>query len=210
VPTNAKPFDPTHLDCFTKFRMFQMHEFDKLVYLDADMIVVQEIDDLFSYPSFAAAPTFQLGKKKKGKIVPNSSKFSNSSFNAGMFVVDRDETLYDKLLAYYSNYDSRWSWADQSMLNEYFKGKWNAIPYYYNCMKRVFVHRPDLWHPDRIKIIHYTGGKPWQTEQELKEKDFEDNTPYKPIFELWQEAFEGRFPLRVPPAPEKSSSSTDE
>lgn len=48
--------------------------------------------------------------------------------------------------------------ADQSLLNDFFKGgKWNQVPHYYNMMKRCFLYRPDLWEVDKIKIIHYTG-----------------------------------------------------
>lgn len=146
--------------------------------------------------------------------------------------------------------------ADQSLLNDFFKGgKWNQVPHYYNMMKRCFLYRPDLWEVDKIKIIHYTGnptspiggqvvwlqlmdsdttrhdtthtkpcvcvtshayakpstalgGKPWQTPAEWKEKDFEDNTPYEPLFALWRDAHAGRFPLTVPQAPSWSSRTS--
>ncbi len=128
--------------------------------------------------------------------------------------------------------------ADQSLLNDFFKGgKWNQVPHYYNMMKRCFLYRPDLWEVDKIKIIHYTGnptspigglasadepatrhahtkpstalgGKPWQTPAEWKEKDFEDNTPYEPLFALWRDAHAGRFPLTVPQAPSSNSRTS--
>ena len=101
------------------------------------------------------------------------------------------------------NNDPHRSWADQSLMNDFFKDRWHRLPYTYNLQKRVFLHRPDLWNPNEIKIIHYTGGwfvykviismvpltpyltgKPWQTETEWKEKDFEDNNPYLPIFDV--------------------------
>lgn len=40
----------------------------------------QDVDELFTYPSFAAAPNFQLRQNRRGM---NVSKFSDSSFNAG-------------------------------------------------------------------------------------------------------------------------------
>lgn len=205
-PEGATPFDPSHLDCFTKFRMFELKDYTKFVYLDADMLVVGDVDELFTYPSFAAAPNFQLKQNRRGM---NVSKFSDSSFNAGLFVVDRDEGLHRQFLDHYAHYNKAWSWADQSLLNDFFKGgKWNQVPHYYNMMKRCFLYRPDLWEVDKIKIIHYTGGKPWQTPAEWKEKDFEDNTPYEPLFALWRDAHAGRFPLTVPQAPSSNSRTS--
>lgn len=95
-------------------------------------------------------------------------------------MVDRDEGLHRQFLDHYAHYNKAWSWvrlgtptdggliecshrspcvqADQSLLNDFFKGgKWNQLPRYYNMMKRCFLYRPDLWEVDKIKIIHYTG-----------------------------------------------------
>jgi len=167
---------------------------------------LQHIDELFSSPSFAAAPNFQLKKSRAGV---NLSKFSDFSFNAGLFVVDRDKDLHHQLLAHYAHYEKNWSWADQSLLNDYFKGRWHRLPHYYNMMKRCFLHRPDLWEAKKIKIIHYTGGKPWQTAEERNMKDFEDNSAYEPLFVLWWRAYQGQFPLVVPSSSNACQSHLD-
>jgi len=107
-------------------------------------------------------------------LPPNNTKPEKSS---GLFVVDRSEELHQQLLAHYKHYDPKWynmihspnnkvhsvndpnrSWADQSLMNDFFKDRWHKLSYTHNLQKRVFLHRPDLWNPNEIKIIHYTGG----------------------------------------------------
>jgi hypothetical protein len=92
---------------------------------------------------------------------------------AGLFVVDRDERLHQQFLEHYAHYDKAWSWvrgwpialctlslgyvsihsysyahaqADQSLLNDFFKGgKWNQVPHHYNMMKRYTWTRDCLF-----------------------------------------------------------------
>ena len=51
-----KPAFHDPLDNFAKLRLWQLEEFDRVVFLDADAIVIHNIDRLFGYPEFAAAP----------------------------------------------------------------------------------------------------------------------------------------------------------
>jgi alpha-N-acetylglucosamine transferase len=43
---------------FTKLRIFDLDAFDKVVFLDADTIVLRNVDELFERPALAAAPDF--------------------------------------------------------------------------------------------------------------------------------------------------------
>jgi alpha-N-acetylglucosamine transferase len=47
-------------DVYTKLRAWQLVDLDKIVLLDADLITLQNIDDLFERPAIAAAPDFFL------------------------------------------------------------------------------------------------------------------------------------------------------
>ena len=56
-PTPAKQLLFPRFDkVFTKLRVWELEEFDKVVLLDADMVVLQNIDELFDRPELAAAP----------------------------------------------------------------------------------------------------------------------------------------------------------
>ncbi|APR81469.1 Glycosyl transferase (Sulfolipid biosynthesis) protein [Minicystis rosea] len=45
---------------FTKLRAWELSDFDKVVLLDADTVVLQNIDELFERPELTAAPDFLL------------------------------------------------------------------------------------------------------------------------------------------------------
>ena len=51
-----KPAFHTPLDNFVKLRLWQLTEYDRCIFLDADTLVLKNIDRLFEYPEFAAAP----------------------------------------------------------------------------------------------------------------------------------------------------------
>ena len=55
-----KPAFHTPLDNFAKLRLWQL-PYDRVVFLDADTLVLRNIDRLFRYPEFCAAPNVYEG-----------------------------------------------------------------------------------------------------------------------------------------------------
>ena len=57
---------------YTKLRMFELYEFDKLVYIDADMLVSDNIDMLFEKPHMSAviAGALHAGCKSSAESGP--------------------------------------------------------------------------------------------------------------------------------------------
>ncbi len=51
-----KPIFHDPLDNFCKLRLWQLEAYQRIVFLDADTLVVKNIDRLFGYPEFSAAP----------------------------------------------------------------------------------------------------------------------------------------------------------
>jgi alpha-N-acetylglucosamine transferase len=51
-----KPAFHDCLDNFVKLRLWQLTDYNKVVFLDADTVVVQDIDRLLEYPELSAAP----------------------------------------------------------------------------------------------------------------------------------------------------------
>ena len=69
----------------TKFHAWALVEFRKLIFLDADTLVLRPIDDLLDHPSaFAAAP----------------DTFPADQFNSGVMVIEPSRLLFDALLAW--------------------------------------------------------------------------------------------------------------
>jgi hypothetical protein len=139
---------------FTKLRAFQLQEFDKLVLLDADTIVLKNIDDLFERPGLSAAPDFLLPDR----------------FNSGVMVIEPERVLFDRMmdaLAQTPSYDG----GDQGFLNTFYPN-WYAgpaahrLPCGYNMHQFIFQFlraQPALReHVEReAKVVHYTVQKPW-------------------------------------------------
>lgn len=154
-PHEGELLFPRFGSVFAKLRAWELTEFDKLVWLDADTVVVKNIDDLFSRPELAAAPDF---------LLPDQ-------FNSGVMVLEPSADTFGRMmsaLAGSKSYDG----GDQGFLNELF-ADWYAgsgarrLPSGYNLPHFIyqFMHaHPGLRRKvDEIaKVIHYTVQKPWQ------------------------------------------------
>lgn len=136
-------------DVYSKLHVFGLEGFSKVVFLDADMLVLRNIDHLFAYPSLSAAP----------EINPPAL------FNSGLMVLSPSPSLLRLLLRrapLVPSYDK----TDQGFLNEIWAGQWTMLPYTYNFLKDRgaipdrfdgFVQR-DL---QQVYVVHITGEKPW-------------------------------------------------
>jgi hypothetical protein len=156
-PTPAKQLLFPRFDkVFTKLRAWELVEFDKVVLLDADMVVLKNIDELFERPELSAAPDF---------LVP-------SRFNSGTMVLEPSREKLDRMfrvLADQASYDG----GDQGFLNNFF-GDWytgpgdRRLPTWYNLPNFIFqfmhAHRSLREEVEReAKILHYMVQKPWQS-----------------------------------------------
>ncbi len=141
---------------FVKLRAFQLVEYDKVVFLDADTIVVQSIDELFERPFFAAAPDF----------------FMPDRFNSGVMVLDPSEQLFGELLGSLGKLPT-YDGGDQGLLNSHWPKWWEMAPEHrlpaaYNLHHFIYefmsVHEvlKKAFLPE-IKIVHFTVQKPWQS-----------------------------------------------
>jgi hypothetical protein len=132
---------------YSKLAAFGMVAWDRLVYIDADAIVLKNIDDLFAIDEFAAAP--DLGYTLNYHI-----------FNSGVFCCQPSQTLLDQLLsnlATTTSYDG----GDQGFLNQVFP-KARRLDRSYNTLKRLYLHHPNLFRLEDIKVLHFVGLKPWE------------------------------------------------
>lgn len=154
TPETAQIF-PRFAMTFTKLRAFGLSDFDKVVLLDADTVVLRNIDDLFERPNFAAAPDFFLPDR----------------FNSGVMVIEPSASLFARLhdaLRNAGSYDG----GDQGFLNEmvpdwYARPVQFRLPAGYNMHHFVFQFL--LAHDslrtrvlDEVRVVHFTLQKPWQ------------------------------------------------
>lgn len=150
---------------FTKLRMFEMVEFDKIVYLDADMLICKNIEMLFNAPHMSGVIA--------GKLYPGNESWSH--VNAGFLVVEPGQALFNKLCSSISHLPSD-DGSDQGFLHSFYED-WPSdknlhldhqfnVPYpyideYCSSHNYEFSYSRKLLETN-ISIIHYWGRyKPW-------------------------------------------------
>lgn len=132
---------------FSKLRVFELLEYDRVTFVDADCVVLQDIDSLFEGNDFLAAPDWGI------EIKPE--------FNSGLFSFTPSEGLRDKVFAAIPNSESD-DGGDQGFLNFVLASDVKIIPPEYNTLKRLPVHHPNLININDVKVLHFAGNKPWE------------------------------------------------
>jgi len=145
---------------YTKLRAWQLVDFDKVVLLDADTVVLKNVDDLFERPEIAAAPDFFLPDR----------------FSSGVMVLEPEEAKFERMIQALSAGDS-YDGGDQGFLNTFFEG-WYAMPvehrlpvgynmahFIYQFMRAHSSAWEKLQH--EVKIVHYLVQKPWRARSTL-------------------------------------------
>ena len=155
-PTPAKQqLFPRFDKVFTKLRAWELTDFDKVVMLDADTIILKNVDDLFDRPALSAAPDFLLPDR----------------FNSGVMVLEPSRETFARMLealAAAPSYDG----GDQGFLNTFF-ADWYAMPAAHRLPAGYnlhhFIYQFMSGHPSlraevqrEARIIHYTVQKPWK------------------------------------------------
>ncbi|CAF1231740.1 unnamed protein product [Rotaria sp. Silwood1] len=202
---------PYLIHTWTKLRAFEMVDIcDKCIFMDADIIVLQNMDELFDLNdtiNFAAVQTCTCNLRKvstypeswKPENCPytythekysNNTTYNNSHlnimFNSGLFLYRPNLTTFQQMLEALNTWDlSEFMFPDQHFLNKYYHNKWTGLPYIYHGLKVFYKSHPHLWDLSKLKTIHYILEKPWQ-------KSAEGNVEYEAINRLWWEAYEWR------------------
>ncbi len=167
-----KPDFHTPLDNFCKLRLWQLTEYDKVVFIDADALVLRNIDRLFDYPEFSAAPN----------VYENLTDFHR--LNSGVFVAKPSWETFGRMLAALDQPDVFWRRTDQTFLETFFPD-WHGLPVFMNMLQYVWFNMPALWDWDSIAVLHYQYEKPW-------EADHPKADLLRPLIELWRAFHEGR------------------
>ncbi|KAL5438591.1 hypothetical protein PMIN07_011666 [Paraphaeosphaeria minitans] len=142
---------PDLLYAFTKIALWRQTRFRKIVYLDADVVALRSLDELFDIDApFAAAP--DVGWP--------------DAFNSGVMVLYPDMGEYWALHTMASTGDS-FDGADQGLLNQYFENRnWHRLKFTYNTTPNAqYQWEPAYRYYKRdISAVHFIGkDKPWTT-----------------------------------------------
>jgi len=132
---------------FTKLHCWTLTQYTKCVFLDADMLAVQNPDDLFSHPELTAV--CDIGWP--------------DCFNSGMFVFVPSLETYGQLL-HQAEVTGSFDGGDQGILNTFFP-KWHRVSFVYNMVaSATYTYLPAYkQYGGNAKIVHFLGSmKPWQ------------------------------------------------
>ncbi|XP_062325140.1 glycogenin-1a isoform X1 [Osmerus eperlanus] len=137
---------------FTKLHCWTLTRYSKCVFMDADTMVLSNIDELFDREELSAAPD------------PGWP----DCFNSGVFVFKPSNETYNKLLALCTETGS-FDGGDQGVLNSYFNTWATAdiskhLPFIYNLSSiAIYSYLPAFKQYGRdAKVVHFLGKmKPW-------------------------------------------------
>lgn len=153
---------------FDKLYMWGLTQFEKIVFIDADMIVTANIDHLFEKKAFSAALA--------GALFPTGKEIR--ILNSGLLVVEPDTKILCQMLEISKTLipemkEKGLPVGDQDIINAYmpdwFEHKdlilddsYNLYAHYLQCYIRHHNYSFNHESRKRIHIVHYVGvEKPW-------------------------------------------------
>ncbi|XP_061483024.1 glycogenin-2 isoform X2 [Rhineura floridana] len=137
---------------FTKLHCWTLTQYSKCVFMDADTLVLCNIDELFDREELSAAP---------------DSGWPDC-FNSGVFVFQPSLKTFNLLLQFANEHGS-FDGGDQGLLNSFFSN-WATtdinkhLPFIYNLSSSVvYTYAPAFQHFGKdAKVVHFLGpAKPW-------------------------------------------------
>lgn len=144
---------------YNKLVVFGLDKFEKIIYMDADMIMIDNIDELFDKPHMSAV----LNHQENGIYY----------FNSGIMIIEPSRELFidmlkslnemnEKQMYDSANKDHHCLW-DQDFLNYYFKNWGVNIGEILDIRYNAFWNVVDIYGVpvETIKVAHMVAKKPW-------------------------------------------------
>lgn len=156
-------------DVLSKYQVMNLTQFDKVILLDCDLMILKNLDHCFEMKDMTAAvdgeytnlwPTWKHFNSGFMVLEPRKNRFED--------LLEFIKTFTDEKLAGIVDYMGKpYLIADQEMLNLYNKDWYNdperQLGKYYNMFP---CHVPQECADDMLRngyFIHFVGVKPWQT-----------------------------------------------
>ena len=157
---------------YTKFTAWKFTEYEGVLFLDSDTLVVGDITPAF----LDIAPLMRRTNKSlaaaRDRPADATCRLGGAwnFFNAGVLLLIPDTQTFRALehSIHHVAHDARY--AEQDLLNVLYgpgNHEWLELPFVYNAIVVSKYCEPELWRENRdhIKIVHYTTTKGWTYSQ---------------------------------------------
>ncbi|CAE5962705.1 unnamed protein product [Arabidopsis arenosa] len=191
---------------YSKLRIWNFEEYNKMIYLDADIQAFENIDELFDLPdgyfhavmdcfcekTWSHSLQYSIGycQQCPEKVTWPEDMESPPPplyFNAGMFVFEPSPLTYESLLQTLEITPPS-PFAEQDFLNMFFEKVYKPIPLVYNLVLAMLWRHPENVELEKVKVVHYcaAGSKPWRYTGEEANMDRED---IKMLVDKWWDVY---------------------
>ena len=172
-------------EVWAKLAAWRLTECERIVILDADMLVTRNMDELFSIELAAdwiaachacrcnpnRIATYPADWTPENCFYTHCRDAQHTSepgidnyLNGGLLVITPDAAVFSDMVTTLARVNdlSRFPFAEQDFLNEYYHQRWQPMSYVYNALKTLALQHPALWDPSEVRNIHYILDKPWE------------------------------------------------
>ncbi|KAK2612373.1 hypothetical protein QQS21_001637 [Conoideocrella luteorostrata] len=109
--------------------------------------------------------TSQHGHPERAQTEGADPALSLGDLNSGLLVVNPSKVLFEQILKHMDHHGDDYTFPDQDLLADLYRGRWVPLPYVYNALKTMRekgVHDV-IWRDDSVKNVHFIlSPKPWQ------------------------------------------------
>lgn len=169
VSDNANSDNPRFSHTYDKLLVFELTQFDKVVYIDTDVYVLQSLDSLFEMPHMSAVVS--------GRSYPGNEDWVD--LTSGIMTIVPQAGLLTRLLETVTSLDdNKRVLGDQGILQSYYADwpqhpeldmgeKYGILSYYADYYERHLGYHYDsnrLEDPRSVAVLHFaTEHKPWMS-----------------------------------------------
>jgi lipopolysaccharide biosynthesis glycosyltransferase len=169
---------------FLSIEVFRLKQYDKILFLDSDMLVIKDVEELFRLPDpiYASLEWFS-GKGRRlsdfeiVNLAEDNGEFIKQPVNSGFLMLSKGlfvERLYEDLVnfiqpGHWKNTTTRLT--DQLIINKFFNNKITIIDARYNYRPKNAegIGRKEKIQLEDAKIVHFMlKAKPWNLKEVLK------------------------------------------
>jgi predicted O-methyltransferase YrrM len=140
---------------FRRLNAWKRSEFDRITYLDSDLLVLRNIDSLFDLPGVIAPREYDFRVWKNGKLFTDF-------FNGGLVTFSPSKCVFEK---FNNILMAQWIYmgaAEQHLVNVACRDNWLRLPDKYHVQAGTIHNRKFADDLDDAYVVHFSKiAKPW-------------------------------------------------